>query len=133
MDLNEFKQQKAPKWGTKIWPFRKEVVELHNLKYSLQSICDFLFSNGIVVTRPTVSSFVKNYKTIEFSQNNMTEQAQKNTENFSSAGPKSFAQQAVKEIDVWDPKSESLLQTNTENSEKKQKIEEMAKKLEGKK
>ena len=64
----------------------------------------------------------------------MSEQAQINTENFTSAGPKSFAQQSAKEIDVWDPKNEnSLFQTSTENSEKKQKLEEMAKRLDGKK
>lgn len=56
MDLNEFKQQKAPKWGQKFGHFERK-LELHNLKYSLQSICDFLFSNGIVVTRPNCFFF----------------------------------------------------------------------------
>ncbi len=127
MDILDFMSKKSPKWGGKLWPFKAQIIELHKRGYSLASICEFLQSNNVTVSRPSVSAFIKKIQNPANEFSEPKEHIQKNEikhEVLQPVGPRSFSL-SMPEVDITKP-----LFTNDVPDQTK--IDELRKKLERK-
>lgn len=59
MNIEEFKKKNKPKKTSKLKKFEREILELHQDKFSLKSIVLYLQKNEVNTTFQNVSKFIK--------------------------------------------------------------------------
>lgn len=59
ISVNDFLTRVKPKAGSKLLPFKDDILTLKKANLSNQKICEFLKLNGIVVSHQRVAVFIK--------------------------------------------------------------------------
>lgn len=59
ISVNEFLMKVKPKSGSKLLPFREDILKLKKADLSNQKICEFLKLNGVEVSHQRVAVFLK--------------------------------------------------------------------------
>ena len=99
--IDQFRAQVKPTRGSKLDPFRDEILALYDEGYSLDQIMEFLELNDVQVAKSTLHGFIKRrIGAVTIKRTKQQEKSVKNKTGFKRFNPPTWADPATKIDDL---------------------------------
>lgn len=101
LTIDQFRSQVKPTRGSKLDPFRDEILALYDEGYSLDQVIEFLALNEVQVAKSTLHGFIKRrVDAVTINRTKQQEKSDKNKTGFKRFNPPAWADPATKIDDL---------------------------------